>query len=81
MQRCEGERRLDLETLRAQHRGHVAVGDHRVQQRGLPDSGLTAYDDAASRPVAGLVDERREERTFGVPADQHLPKVHARRSA
>ena len=73
----EGERRLDLEALGAQHCGSVAVGDHRVEQRGLADARLASYDDAAGRPAAGLVDERREERPLGAPADQHVPNVHA----
>ncbi len=73
----EGERRLNLETLGAQHGGSVTVGDHRVEQRGLADARLASYDDAAGRPVAGTVDERRQERPLGAPADQHVPDVHA----
>ena len=50
------------------------------EQRGLADPRLASYDDAAGRPVAGVIDERRQERPLGVPADQHMANVHAHRA-
>ena len=79
VQRGEREGRLGLEALRPQDHRIVCLGHHRLEQRGLADPRLASYDDAAGRAVASPIDERREVRPLGVPTDQHLLNVHARR--
>ena len=78
MERRERQGRLDLETLRAQHRRVPGLVGELVEQGRLPHTRLAAHDQAASGSVSRLLDERSQEGPLGLTADQHASNVHAR---
>lgn len=66
-----GERqwRLDLEALRAYDERLADAGHEILEQRRLPDTGLTADHHAAGRPMSRVLDELGQDCLFAPPAD------------
>ena len=58
MERRECQGRLDLESLRAQHRRVRGLDGELVEQGRLPHTRLAAHDQAAGGSLSGLLDQR-----------------------
>ena len=58
MERRESQGRLDLESLRAQHRRVRGLDGELVEQGRLPHTRLAAHDQAAGGSLSGLLDQR-----------------------
>ena len=80
VQRRERQRRLDLQTLGAQHGGVAGTCHELVEQRRLADTGLAAHDQRPRRPVPRPLDKRSQELPLRLATDHHATKRTPRRT-
>jgi hypothetical protein len=80
VQRRERQRRLDLQTLSAQHGGVAGTRHELVEQRRLADPGLAADDQRPRRPASRPLEKRSQELPLRLATDQHATQRTPRRA-
>ena len=80
VQRRERQRRLDLQTLGAQHGGVAGARHELVEQRRLADTGLAADDQRPRGALSRPLDKRSQELPLRLATDQHATKRTPRRA-